>query len=219
LQQAREKDAVSLDHEMRKLGDDLSRSNSRLSVARLELERLRRDAEKSAAQRETNRAAVNEKERLRAEREEALEAERQELEKLESQAAAIGEEYAATRAGLAAIEERQRGERNAMARLDQQFRETCQPPQRHRRRNGAHGRTARASAGRQHRARADGRAAGRRDRRTGDPRQRNGRSGRLHARSSARRGRRAQDAPHVRRSLPREALADRSSIWCANRRS
>ena len=33
-------------------------------------------------------------------------------------------EYAATRAGLAGIEERQRGERNAMARLDQQFRET-----------------------------------------------------------------------------------------------
>ncbi len=124
LQQSREKDRVALDHEMRKLGDDLSRSNSRLSVARLELERLRRDAEKSAAQRETNRAAVDEKDRLRAEREETLDAERQELEKLESQAAAIGEEYAATRAGLAAIEERQRGERNAMARLDQQFRET-----------------------------------------------------------------------------------------------
>jgi chromosome segregation protein len=124
LQQAREKDRVALDHEMRKLGEDLSRSNSRLSVARLELERLRRDAEKSAAQRETNRAAVNEKERLRAEREEALDAERQELEKLESEAAAIGEEYAATRAGLAGLEERQRGERNAMARHDQQFRET-----------------------------------------------------------------------------------------------
>jgi hypothetical protein len=29
---------------MRKLGEDLSRANSRLSVARLELERLRRDA-------------------------------------------------------------------------------------------------------------------------------------------------------------------------------
>ncbi len=53
LQQSREKDRVALDHEMRKLGEDLSRSNSRLSVARLELERLRRDAEKSAAQRET----------------------------------------------------------------------------------------------------------------------------------------------------------------------
>jgi chromosome segregation protein len=124
LQQSREKDRVALDHEMRKLGDDLSRSNSRISVARLELERLRRDAEKSAAQRETNRAAVEEKDRLRIEREEALEAGRQELETLAAQAASIGEEYAGTRAGLAGLEERQRGERNAMARHEQQFHET-----------------------------------------------------------------------------------------------
>ena len=126
LQQAREKDRVALDHEMRKLGDDVARSNSRLSVARLELERLRRDAEKSAEQRERNRAAVEEKEHLRAAREESLEAERQELEKLEGQAATIGEEHAATRAGLAGLEERHRGERSAMGRLEQQFRETTQ---------------------------------------------------------------------------------------------
>ncbi len=123
LQQAREKDRVALDHEMRKLGEDLSRANSRLSVARLELERLRRDAEKSAEQRERSRAAVAEKERQRAERESALEAERQEMEKLEAEAASIGEEQAATRAELAGVEERHRGERNAMARLEQQWRE------------------------------------------------------------------------------------------------
>jgi chromosome segregation protein len=126
LQQSREKDRVALDHEMRKLGDDLSRANARLSVARLELERLRRDSEKSAEQRERNRAAVEEKERLRAEREEALDAERQELERIEGQAATIGEEHAATRAELAGLEERHRGERAAMARLEQQFRETTQ---------------------------------------------------------------------------------------------
>jgi chromosome segregation protein len=124
LQQSREKDRVALDHEMRKLGDDLSRTNSRLSVARLELDRLRRDAEKSAGQREWNRAAVEEKERLRAAREETLEAERQELEILEGQSAAVGEEHAATRAELAGLEERHRGERSAMARLEQQFGET-----------------------------------------------------------------------------------------------
>jgi chromosome segregation protein len=124
LQQSREKDRVALDHEMRKLSDDLSRVNSRLSVARLELERLRRDAEKSAEQRERNRAAVDEKESLRAAREAALEEERQELEKLEGQAATIGEEHAATRAGLAGLEERHRGERSAMGRLEQQFRDT-----------------------------------------------------------------------------------------------
>ena len=124
LQQAREKDRVALDHEMRKLGDDLARSNSRLSVARLELERLRRDADKSAEQRERNRTAVGEKEKLRAEREAGLEAERQDLEKLEGQAATIGEEHAATRAELAGLEERHRGERAGMGRLEQQFRET-----------------------------------------------------------------------------------------------
>jgi chromosome segregation protein len=124
LQQSREKDRVALDHEMRKLGDDLARTNSRLSVARLELERLRRDAGKSAEQRERNRAAVEEKERLRAQSEEALEMQRQELEKLEGQAATIAEEHAQTRAELAGLEERHRGERSAMGRLEQQWGET-----------------------------------------------------------------------------------------------
>jgi chromosome segregation protein len=124
LQQSREKDRVALDHDMRKLGEDLSRSNSRLSVARLELERLRRDSERSAGQREKNRAAVEEREKLRAAREEALEGERQDLEKLEGQAATIGEEHGATRAELAGLEERHRGERSAMGRLENQYRET-----------------------------------------------------------------------------------------------
>ena len=124
LQQAREKDRVALDHEMRKLGDDLARTNSRLSVARLELERLRRDTEKSADQRERNRTAVAEKEKLRTENEAALETQRAELEKLEGQAATIVEEHAVIRAELAGLEERDRGERSAMGRLEHQFRET-----------------------------------------------------------------------------------------------
>ena len=124
LQQSREKDRVALDHEMRKLGDDLARVNSRVSVARLELERLRRDAEKSADQRERNRTAVAEKERLRAESEQALEMQRAELDKLEGQSATIVEEHAGVRAELAGLEERYRGERSAMGRLEQQFRET-----------------------------------------------------------------------------------------------
>jgi len=124
LQQSREKDRVALDHEMRKLGEDLARSNSRVSVARLELDRLRRDAEKSAGQRERNRIAVAEKEGLRAESEQALETERAELEKLEGQAATIVEEHAGVRAELAGLEERYRGERSAMGRLEQQFHET-----------------------------------------------------------------------------------------------
>ena len=126
LQQSREKDRVALDHEMRKLTEDRSRANSRVSVARLELERLRRDAAQSAGQREINRAAVEEKERLRSAREESLEVERQELEALQEQSGAIGEEYAAIRAELAGIEERHRGERGSLARFEQQFRETTE---------------------------------------------------------------------------------------------
>ncbi len=124
LQQAREKDRVALDHEARKLAEDLSRANSRVSVARLELDRLRRDAEKSAGDRERNRLAVEDKDRQRLAREEALEAERLETEKLEAEAAAIGEEHGATRAALAGLEERHRGERSATGRLEQQFQET-----------------------------------------------------------------------------------------------
>ena len=123
LQQSREKDRVALDHDMRKLSEDLARANSRVSVARMELERLDRDAAKSAEQRERNLVAIEAKEMARADREEALNAEREELEKLDGQAAAIGEEHAEIRAQLAGVEERRRGERAAMARLEQQFRE------------------------------------------------------------------------------------------------
>jgi chromosome segregation protein len=123
LQQSREKDRVALDHDIRKLGEDLARANSRVSVARLELERLDRDATKSAEQRERSLAAIEAKEMNRADCEEALNAEREELEKLDAQAGAIGEEHAEIRAQLAVVEERRRGEHAAMARLEQQFRE------------------------------------------------------------------------------------------------
>ncbi|HWB99281.1 MAG TPA: chromosome segregation protein SMC, partial [Bryobacteraceae bacterium] len=126
LQQAREKDRIALEHDMRKLTDDTARANSRLSVARLELERLRRDSETSLEQREKNRAAAEEKEALRAQHEEAMEAQRQELEKLEIEAATIGEEHSALRVELAGLEERHRGERAAMGRLEGQQRETIQ---------------------------------------------------------------------------------------------
>ncbi|MBV9506088.1 MAG: chromosome segregation protein SMC [Acidobacteriia bacterium] len=123
VQQSREKERLALDHEMRKLTDDRARVNSRLSVARLELERLGRDTARSTEQREKNLAAVAEKERLQAEREQALEAERHELEILQTKASGIGEEHAVIRAELAGFEERHRAERSTVARLEQQFRE------------------------------------------------------------------------------------------------
>jgi chromosome segregation protein len=124
VQQTREKDRLALEHEMRKLSEDTSRANSRLSVARLDLDRLARDREKSLVERERSRTACEEKEALRTEKEETLETERQELEKLEGAAAALGEEHSALRVELAGFEERHRGERAAMSRLEAQFRET-----------------------------------------------------------------------------------------------
>jgi chromosome segregation protein len=123
LQQAHEKDRVALDHEMRKLADDTNRVNSRLSVARIELDRLQRDAGRSREQREHSRLAVDEKEQLREQREQELEDQRQFLEKLEIEAAALGEDHSALRAELAGLEERHRGERTAMGRLESQYKE------------------------------------------------------------------------------------------------
>jgi chromosome segregation protein len=123
VQQAREKDRVALEHEMRKLADDTNRANSRLSVARLELDRLKRDAERSTEQRERNQQAVAEKEELREQREQELEDQRQFLEKLEIEAAALGEDHSALRAELAGLEERHRAERAAMGRLEAQHKE------------------------------------------------------------------------------------------------
>jgi chromosome segregation protein len=124
VQQSREKDRVALDHEMRKLAEDLARANSRVSVARLELDRLQRDAAQSLEQKAKNEAAVEEKERQRTECEAAQEADRQELEKVETQASHVGEEHAGVRAELAKLEERDRSERSTLTRIEQQFQET-----------------------------------------------------------------------------------------------
>ncbi len=123
VQQSREKDRVALEHEMRKLADDTNRANSRLSVARLELDRLKRDAERSQEQRARNQSVVAEKEELRAHREQELEDQRQFLDKLEIEAASLSEDHSALRAELAGLEERHRSERAAMGRLEAQHKE------------------------------------------------------------------------------------------------
>ncbi len=220
LQQAREKDRVALDHDMRKLGEDLARANSRLSVARLELERLRRDAEKSAEQRERNRAAVAEKERLRAEREAALEAERQELEKLEGQAAAIGEEHAATRAELAGLEERHRGETSAHGAAGAAVpRDRRRAATRSRRRSSGWARSGRACwpitsswTRKPRRWRKRSRALEARG-------QRDGGAGCGHARGAARRRRGTEAAARGRAGRRRRSARRSKWSWCASRPS
>jgi chromosome segregation protein len=122
-QQSREKDAVALQAEQRKLTEDYNRTQSRISVARLELDRLEKEKERSAAKREENGAAVEVKERERAERERALEAARSDMESIEAAAHLAREEHSALRAELAGLEERFRAQSTALQRLDGQHRE------------------------------------------------------------------------------------------------
>ncbi|MDQ6707994.1 MAG: AAA family ATPase, partial [Acidobacteriota bacterium] len=105
------------------LTEETNRSNSRVSVARLEIERLRRERERAVSQREDNRAAVERKDRARADREASLESAREDLQTLEAEASRVGEEHSALRAELASFEERHRAERSALSRLDLQFRD------------------------------------------------------------------------------------------------
>jgi chromosome segregation protein len=122
-QQAQEKDALALDHEQRKLAEEFARTGSRLSVARLELERLAREDQRARAQREDNQKLAGEKEQARFDQEKALEEARGEFLGLQARAHAVGEEHAALRADLAGREERLRSERAAAARLEAQIRQ------------------------------------------------------------------------------------------------
>jgi len=122
-QQAREKDALALDHEQRKLAEETARAGSRVSAARLELERLEREDQRSRQQREQSQALVAQKEQARLEQEQALQAARAEFEQLQASAHRIAEEHAALRAELAGLEERARSERSSVARLEAQLRQ------------------------------------------------------------------------------------------------
>ncbi|MCX6621953.1 MAG: chromosome segregation protein SMC, partial [Acidobacteria bacterium] len=123
LQQAREKDVLALEHDMRKLNEETNRLNSRLSVARLELQRLERERQRSADQAERNRALVEEKDQARQAQEKALAAAKEELENLQVETARITEEHSAVRVELAGLEERRRAEQSAKQRAENQLRE------------------------------------------------------------------------------------------------
>jgi chromosome segregation protein len=122
MQQAQEKDALALDHEQRKLAEEFARAGSRLSVARLELERLTREDQRSREQRELNQIQVAEKEQARFDQEKLLEEARGEFERLQTHAHGVAEEHAVLRASLAGVEERSRSEKASAARLENQVR-------------------------------------------------------------------------------------------------
>ena len=122
-QQSSEKEAVSLDHDLRRTSEEINRANSRISVARLELERLTREEERAHEKRTQNQTLVEQKDGERADREQALEALREQLEGAQADAHRIGEEHSVLRAQLAALEERHRGSRASLSRLENQARE------------------------------------------------------------------------------------------------
>jgi chromosome segregation protein len=123
LQQQQEKDALALDHDFRQLAEEYSRANHRLSIARLELERLRKESERSMEQQHANLQLIAEKEQSRLGYEEALSDAREQLNELQTQAAAIAEEHAELRADLAGFEERRRSEQSSRMRLENELRD------------------------------------------------------------------------------------------------
>lgn len=123
LQQSREKEAVALDHELRKTNEELNRAGSRLSVARQELDRLHKDIERAGVEREQFTTRVAEKEQARLSRERDLEGARAELDRLQDQMAHCNEEHSALRAELAGLEERRRSAHAAQSRLQSQINE------------------------------------------------------------------------------------------------
>ena len=122
-QQTGEKEAVSLDHESRRASEEINRASSRISIARQELGRLKHEEERAHQTRTQNLTLVEQKDADRTDREEALELMREQLDAAQTEAHQIGEEHSVLRAKLAALEERHRGERAALARLENQFHE------------------------------------------------------------------------------------------------
>ena len=120
-QQREEKEALALDHEMRRMGEETNRSNARLSAARLELERLERDAQRSAGQKDEKQRLHAEKEEARSLKEKELASGRGELDLLRESVQQVSEEHSVLRVQLASLDERQRSEAAARQRVESQI--------------------------------------------------------------------------------------------------
>jgi chromosome segregation protein len=122
-QQKEEKDVLALDHESRKLAEELQRVQARLSNARLELERLGRDRTGLQNAVQQDREALEQAETERSAQERALDAARGELVSFQEDVARTSEEHAMLRANMASLEERQRSLTANCSRLEAQVRE------------------------------------------------------------------------------------------------
>jgi chromosome segregation protein len=122
-QQAQEKDVLALDHEARKLAEDFERSQSRLSDARLQLQKLSTGRITLNESLEHDRAALEQCDELRSLEERGLESAREQLLVMQAELARTVEEHSTLRAGLASLEERQRSLVANVARLESQVRD------------------------------------------------------------------------------------------------
>jgi chromosome segregation protein len=116
-QQREEREALALDHEMRRLAEEFARANSKVSVSRLELQRLERESAKAAEQRESSLQQVSGKDAARVAQEEVLAEIREAFEEAKSQFNQASEEHSALRVAMAEREERRRSENSALERL------------------------------------------------------------------------------------------------------
>lgn len=120
-QQAQEKEALALEHEMRKHAENANRLSQRLSVVRLELDRLTREREQAKERKASMASRLDSIEQQRAAQEQELEATRGSLAELEGLYGRLAEEHSALRASLAGLEERRQSARQAQARQAQQI--------------------------------------------------------------------------------------------------
>lgn len=125
-QQAQEKDVLALDHETRKLAEEFQRANTRLSSARLELDRIGRERSKLEESLVLIRTELEKKEEAKADQESALEQAREDLQELQAAVVRVTEEHSTLRAALASFEERHRAVTSAKARLENRVRELVQ---------------------------------------------------------------------------------------------
>ena len=123
-QQSQEKDLLALDHETRKLAEEFQRANTRLSSARLELERVGRERSKLEASQVSVRAELEQKETTRKEQEAALEYGRSSLQELQAELARVSEEHSTLRASLAGFEERYRSVSSVTLQVESRIQET-----------------------------------------------------------------------------------------------
>lgn len=124
-QQTQEKEVLALDHETRKLAEELQRTHALLARARQELETLGRTQIELKEHSERDRTALAEGEKQRTKEEQALESARERLSLLQAALGHLTEEHAAFRADLAGLDERRRSAAEHRARLDSQLREAA----------------------------------------------------------------------------------------------